>query len=354
MAEGDVMRDRRGRRRRAGRLKHSDIEKQRVIKIREQLERQEGAPIGSKAVKLEYKSKFGQEISEWFINRTIKEHKEAASSQQKGRLVGDYILEDYAARKLKRFGKVIMSLDFMGMKQVKGVEAPTYFLCSKYIHPQTLGIVSQISARTGDEVIRILKYIWRSYIKPDLVKLNYNSAFGANASHQGCMGKLPIFMLNLGIIPFYVPTPETVGTVDLESFSCVFSEPLCRLLWLRSPQEIDFKIENFYLEYRRRSDSNFEKLKVQVSYFKSIFADVDLENREVNNFMEHKVLFLKMVEPKREGKTGKYGVIKVLSTVIKLGIELINSVVLCKLDLKKKNYLSTVRVPRGNFSWWRK
>lgn len=340
MDEDEIEHDRRGGRQ--GRpVKYSDDDRSRILAIRRQLEQQSAAGIGSAVIKRIFKRKYGREVSEWFINKTLKETRIELEAPDEATVAARRT--EWSAAELKRWGKIIMSLEFWGTSAGKSHGPPTYFLSCKYLYPGNLGIVSQIAAQTSEEVIRILKYIWRLYLKPDLVKMSFHSAFGVGLPRPYTIGKLAICLLNLGIKPYYTAAPdmsEPFDTIDLDKPANVFSNGFRYRLSFPSRSPAPFKIENFHLEYREERSADFERLKLPEISFKSIFSDVDIENRSVNLFPESRIYFS---SPVRAGRgfpsSGCLGFVKILSVDVDLDREWIDSTVLGKLDVKKKLYL---------------
>jgi hypothetical protein len=328
MSEEELAADKRGWQ--EGRLKrHSQEERERIIAIRQQLEQQGGQqPFGSRIVKSIYKERYGEAISEWFINKTIKAHKEASADnwvrgngQEEG--FGDDLLP-----LLKRWGRVIMSIEFISLAEMEGEETPTYLLACKYIYPYQLAIVSRIESRTTDEVVKILKHTWSSYKKPDLVLLGYHRALGVNLSHRGCLGRLGLFFLNLGILPFYAPAPQSrieTGTVEWRS---LLAAPFYRYLTVPGQKAADYRIESFYLECRKRGGGDGARLKIGEPLLRSIFAKVDVDNKEVGRFGADRIFFLQAVKAP--------GVVKILAVDIELDRTLIGATVCCELNVKEK------------------
>lgn len=348
MDEDEILNDRRGRKKPKKKMfKYSEKVCRRILKIREWLRRQENVSFGSRAIKSEYKLRFGEEVSEWFINKVLREQRELKDINQRNEWSRQ--CECFPVNKLKRFGKVIMSIDFFGIRQRRGSGSPVCFLSCKYLYPYILGIVSQVSAQNCDEVMRILKYTFCNYVKPDLIKLNYNSAFGANLSRAKCIGRLPIFLLNSGIVPFYAQASCPDYGFDVGPIANVFTEPFSKLLSFPHKQDLEFKLENLYLEYRGKSDSSFLKLKVEEFSFQDVFSDDRLENRNVYRFLKGTIYFSRIVEASAVSDNGeKSGIIKVLNTEIELPAELIHSTVICRLDIKKKT--GSVQRKRGGSS----
>ena len=77
--------------------------------------------------------------------------------------------------------------------------------------------------------------------------------------------------------------------------------------------------------------------EIEKPKFINDYNDTDFENKEVKNFKETKIYFLRIVRRKGE-KAGEneYGFIDILKQEIKLPKDLINLFVFCVLDLKSK------------------
>lgn len=334
LEEGDIGNDGRGWKK--GKLKkHSYVEKLQVLEIRKKLEQIPGNAIGPKVIQSIYRQRFGKETSEWFIKQTIREHKEKKVSRPLGKKIDDH--DGYPVQRLRKSDKRMMHLDFFGIGPRQKRRERTYFLSCKYIYPYNAGIVSQVSARTSDEVIRILNHIWRLYAKPDFIKMSYSPAFGATLSQERCIGKLAICLLNLGITPFYSPTVRVDDQIDARQFNTIFSRNFCSQLYLHHSKKSQFKIKSFYLEYSDTDNSGFDRLRNKIPSYKSIFTGIDIENKNVNYFLKSRIFFSCLVKANGEmGMPETSGVIRILAVEIKLPAQLIDSLILCELHLKKK------------------
>ncbi len=113
------------------------------------LEKEDSYFIGSEVVKQNYENQTGKEVSKSYVDLVLKE-KGMVKSQEK-----------------KKKGK------------------------SKYICPQKQGIATRIEGQTTEETIKALKEIWKTRLIPEILKIDNDSAFGANLSHEnrGIMGR---------------------------------------------------------------------------------------------------------------------------------------------------------------------
>lgn len=262
------------------------------------------------------------------------------SPQKKRKGVSKYM--QYPQYTLNKFGKIMMSMDFIGPKYLKGSKDRINFLSCKYIRPKKEGIVKRIGGQTTDEAIRILKEIWQTNHIPDVLKIDNDSAFGTNLSQKMCVGRLTLFLLNLGIKPLYVAPISPWNNGEVEGFNSVFSRKFRNKLKFTDENEIDIKIKDFNMSYEKYNNLINNNPEIEKPKFINDYTDIDFENKEVKNFKETKIYFLRIVRRKGE-KAGEneYGFINILKQEIKLPKNLINLFVFCILDieLKKRSYV---------------
>ena len=91
--------------------------------------------------------------------------------------------------------------------------------------------------------------------------------------------------------------------------------------------------------------------EIEKPKFINDYNDTDFENKEVKNFKETKIYFLRIVRRKGE-KAGanEYGFIDILKQEIKLPKDLINLFVFCVLDLKSKNLTINIENDDGKLN----
>jgi hypothetical protein len=230
-----------------------------------------------------------------------------------------------------------MSIDFIGPKYLKGSNNKINFLSCKYIRPKKEGIVRRIEGQTTDEVIKILKEVWQTNPIPDVLKVDNDSAFGANLRHKMNVGRLTLFSLNSGIKPLYFAPRSPWNNGNVEGFNSVFSKKFWNRLQFTDEDEIDIKIKDFNVAYEKYTNLISNNPEIEKPKFIDDFKDVDFENKEVKNFKETKIYFLRIVRLKGEkGGEKEYGFIDILKQEIKLPKDLINLFVYCILDLKSK------------------
>lgn len=324
MDEEDLKTDRRGCRPKS-RCKYGDLELQRILEIRSQLVYEPGARKGSSHIKERYRQLYGEEISEWFINKSIRQHRERIVEGKKHRPT----VSTFRLPSRLRKDKVIMSLEFLGVRHLKVPGESVFFLACKYLEPFKLGVVSKVSAMSCDEVVKVLKYTWTQYRMPDFVQMPYHSVFGANLVHERCIGNLALFLLNVGVVPVYVPVERDAENVDLFNGEGIFSHEFCDCLAMGSDRGSGLKIDSFYLEYRDSKGNSGQEIKLSKPAIERLKGEDFLKNRVVKNF-PYPYLYFVQIASRPEGG------IRILSYDIRLDRQYGGHPIFCKLDLKKK------------------
>jgi len=335
MTEEELTQDNRGWKKGNPR-KYTKQQKEEIKNIRKKLEKEESFFIGAKVVHANYnKSHTTENVSKEFVDRTLREYKMVKSPQKKRKGKSKYM--QYPKHTLNKLGKSVMSIDFIGPKHLKGSNKKINFLSCKYIRPKKEGIVKRIEGQTTDEVIKILKEIWRTNPIPDVLKVDNDSAFGANLRHKMNVGRLTLFLLNLGIKPLYVAPRSPWNNGHAEGFNSVFSKKFWNKIRFTDEGEIDIKIKDFNVAYEKYTNLINNNPEIEKPKFISDFKDVDFENKEVKNFKETKIYFLRIVRRKGEKKSEEEtGFINILNQEIEISKDLINLFVYCILDIKLK------------------
>lgn len=334
MDEEEIEKDARGWEK-GKRRKYRDIERKQVIDIRNELEEAEERSIGSRVLKREYQQRFGSEISEWFIQETLKEFNEMLGVQKKEISYDQFV--KHVEKKLGKFGKVIMEINCWASKYGKGKKRGINFISCRYVYPFQFGIISQISELAYHEVKEKLKSIMTRYVRPDILRMSYHPVFGVNLSQSNCFGNLTFFLLNLGINPLYSVPKSIRCHREVDWFKRVFSDTFFTQLHFGHRQIKEIEVQNLYLEFRRKSDKP-QDIRTKNPYFINAFTEEDLLNRHIDHFLTHHVFFLRIVEPKRDGAriTGR---INLLGVEIILERGIIHLPVLCKLELRAQSLL---------------
>nr|CBH38481.1 hypothetical protein BSM_19580 [uncultured archaeon] len=196
-----------------------------------------------------------------------------------------------------------------------------------------------------------MKEILKTHPIPEILKIDNDSAFGANLPHERHIGKLAFFLLNLGVYPLYVAPRSPWNNGQVEGFNSVFSKKFWNKLQFSDEQEIDIKINDFnvaYEKYSRLVSNNPERKEKDIKYIDD-FKDANLENKCVEQFKADKIYFLRIVRRKNDkGSDKEYGFIDILKHEIKLPKDLINLFVFCVLDLKSKLLKINIELDDGS------
>ena len=348
MDESEISSDNRGGEKGKSR-KYTPETKRQIIKIRTDLEKEDSYFIGSKVVKENYENQTGEKVSKSFVDRVLKEAGMVKSPGKKKKGRSKYMkYPDYTLTKL---GKSMMSIDFIGPKYLKGSDNRINFLSCKYIRPQKQGLVTRIEGQTTEETIAALKEIWRTHPIPEVLKIDNDSAFGANLPHERYIGKLALFLLNLGVYPLYIAPRSPWNNGQVEGFNSVFSKKFWNKLQFSDEQEIDVKIKDFNVAYEKYSQliSNNPEIKEGDIKHMDDFKNVNLENKAVKHFRADKIYFLRIVRRKNDkGSDKEYGFIDILKHEITLPKDSINLFVFCVLDIRSKNLKINIELDDGS------
>jgi len=348
MDESEISSDNRGGEKGKSR-KYTPETKRQIIKIRTDLEKEDSYFIGSKVVKENYENQTGKKVSKSYVDRVLKEAGMVKSPGKKKKGRSKYM--KYPEYMLTKLGKSMMSVDFIGPRYLKGSNNRINFLSCKYIRPEKRGIATRIEGQTTKETITALKEIWKTHPIPEILKIDNDSAFGANLSHAKYIGKLAFFLLNLGVYPLYIAPRSPWNNGQVEGFNSVFSKKFWNKLQFSDEQEIDIKIEDFnvaYEKYSRLVSNNLELKEKDIKHIDD-FKDVNLENKRVEHFKADKIYFLRIVRRKNDkGSDKEYGFIDILKHEIKLPKDLINLFVFCVLNLKSKLLKINIELDDGS------
>lgn len=327
--------------------KYTQQQKGEVKEIRVQLEKEGSFFIGAPVILDNYNSQHETKISQRFVDRTLKEYKLVKTPQKKRKGASKYM--KYPQHTLNKMGKCMMSVDFIGPKYLKDSGDRINFLSCKYIRPSKEGIIKRVEGQTTEEAIRVLTEVWNDNPIPDVLRIDNDSAFGANLSREKQIGSFTLFLLNLGVKPLYIAPRSPWNNGGVEGHNSVFSKKFWNKLRFTDEKEVDVKIKGFNLEYEKYTNLVNNNPPLENPKFMDDFKGVDLKNKHVNKFRGHKIYFLRITRRKGEKcDINEYGFIDVLKHEIKLPVDLINLFIYCVLDIKKKKLFCYTETKEGN------
>lgn len=318
--------------------KHEEEEKERIKNLRKELIKENSYFIGDKVIQSNYENLYGNKLPLWFINKTLKENGLVKSIRKKEKGRSKYM--KYPVNTINRLGKSMMSIDFIGPKYLTGSSERVNFLTCKYIRPNKKGIVKRVSGQTAQEAINVLMEIWKANPIPDVLKVDNDSAFGANLTHEMCVGKLTLFLLNIGVTPLYIAPRSPWNNGDVEGFNSVFSKKFWNRLKFTDEEEIDINIVDFNVAYEKYSHLIDNNAEIKNPKYIADFKDIDFSNTQINKFKTHRIYFLRVVRRIGEkGDANENGHINILGKEIVLKKDLINLFVFCEVNIKAEKLI---------------
>jgi hypothetical protein len=315
--------------------KHEEEEKERIKNLRKELIKENSYFIGDKVIQSNYENLYGNKLPLWFINKTLKENGLVKSIRKKEKGRSKYM--KYPVNTINRLGKSMMSIDFIGPKYLTGSSERVNYLTCKYIRPSKKGIVKRVSGQTTQEAINVLMEIWKINPIPEVLKIDNDSAFGANLTHKMCVGKLTLFLLNLGVTPLYIAPRSPWNNGDVEGFNSVFSKKFWNHLKFTDEEEIDINIEDFNVSYEKYSHLIDNNAEIKYPKYITDFKGIDFSNTQINKLKSHRIYFLRIVRRKgNKADSNEEGYINILGKEIVLGKDLINLFVFCEVNIKEE------------------
>ncbi len=334
MSEEELPKDNRGWQK--GRLRiHTENEKDRIIKIRKQLKKEECYFIGARVVVANYQKQHKEKITQRFVDRVL--NAEGLVSQRQKKIKGRSKYMCYPTQTLSKLGKILMGIDFIGPKYIEKGRERINFLSCKYIRPMQWGMTRRIKGQTTDEAIQTLLSLWKDHPMPDVIKMDNDAAFGLNALQKSSIGRFTLFLLNVGISPLYVAPRSPWNNGETEGHNSVFSKKFWNKLRFHKEEEIDIEIEKFNIEYKKYSNLICNNPEIKKPRYIGDYKKIDLENRKKYKFKKNKIYFLRIVRRKGDkGEKNEKGFINVLGIDIILPKSCINLYTFSIIDLKKE------------------
>lgn len=330
--------------------KHDKNEVERIKILRMELVSEGSYFIGDKVVQQNYKHRYKQNIPLWFVKKVLKENKMVKSPTKDKTKKSRYMR--YPETTLRKSGKLVMSIDFIGPKYLKGSYRRINFLSCKYLRPVQTGVVKRVEGQTAKETIKTLKELWKVHPVPDVVKMDNDAAFGSNLTHKQCLGQVGIMLLNLGVIPLYVAPRSPWNNGSVEGFNSIFAKKFWSKIRFTNEDEISVGIKKFNLEYEKYSHLVGNNASIKNPYYLTgREQDVDLFNKKVEKLKQDKIVFLRIVRRKGEkSEEDEKGFIQLMGKDIKLDKSFINLFTYCELHIKDKKLSIYVEEENGSLT----
>ena len=166
--------------------------------------------------------------------------------------------------------------------------------------------------------------------------MDNDAAFGAHSTHKESLGRLTIFLLNLGVAPLYTAPRSPWNNGEVEGCNSIFARKFWNRIQFSDEEEVDVEIKKFNLEYKKYSDLIENNPEINNQKFMKDFKLEELENRSVKKFREKTIYFLRIVRRKGEkGGENEKGFINILGRDIPLDKSYINLFTFNTIDLDK-------------------
>ena len=337
MSEDEIIVDNRGWEKNR-RRKYKQEDEKTITSIRKDLVKEGSYFWGDIVIRSNFNNRTKKDVSLWFVNSVLRE--KGLSKPHRKRQKGGSKYMMYPFNTINKLGRSMMSLDFIGPRYLEGSPDKINFLSCKYIRPTKEGIVKRISGQTTEQTIQVLKEIWEDYFIPEALKIDNDSAFGANLPAKKCVGRLTFFLLNIGVKPLYIAPRSPWNNGEVEGFNNVFSKKFWNRISFENEEEIDIKIKDFNFEYEKYSKLVSNNPSIEKKRKISDFKEQDLANKEVKKFKAKDIFFLRIVRRKgdKDGKNER-GFINILGEEITLKKGLINLFVFCRISLERKKII---------------
>lgn len=324
---------------------YTQEQKRRVIKIRNELRKEESYFFGSDVIEENYKIRYPDEEtpSQYFINKSLREEN-LTMNQKKERVKDGSKHLKYPKDKLDKTGKVVLGIDFVGPRFISDQTEPVHFMARKYIRPLKYGRMTRIESQTTDEALRVLLEDFKTLPVPDVIRLDNDRAFGVGSFQERTIGSFLKVLLNLGVTPIFSAFSQPWNNGATEGFNSMFSRKMWNKLKFSDEEEIDVEIKGFNFEYQKYKDlvanndeeewdqerALGEEYQLPEKYKKGLKKDSDMQ-----------MYWLRVVKENPEAEPGQEkGQIKIFKEEIALPKTYVNQYTLNRLDvLDEKLYV---------------
>lgn len=238
--------------------------------------------------------------------------------------------KSYPEQLIKRLSNLTEEMDFVGYKLIENYPYPLHFLSLFYRELQ-YGEIKRIRAEKTLPVMEYLIEHWKTNPLPDLMKLDNDAAFIGSGSAKKSLGKLIKFLLNLNVIPLFVPQSSPWALAKIEGSHSVFNKKVWTSKKFLTPQEIDQELENYN---QKLKEYKLRKFKIEIKNPKYLPPDFKLTPNlysRLKNKRDKFIYFIRLVH-----EENGVSLINVLNQKIYLEEEYNNHYVFTKLNIEKE------------------
>lgn len=163
---------------------------------------------------------------------------------------------------LEGLGEILLQVDFIGPRFIKGNPEPLHFLSCKYVRPFKLHVFIRIKAQTTTEVLNALTTLFFVLQKPipDIIQMDNDSAFRGFIERKSCIGRLVRWACANRIIPLFNAPSSPWNNGSNEGGNNVFDKKFWQGFEFSSFEELDQKLKKFNQAYEIYLIPDYEKL----------------------------------------------------------------------------------------------
>jgi hypothetical protein len=152
---------------------------------------------------------------------------------------------------LEAVGTVLMQMDFIGPRFIKGDPTPLHFLSIRYVRPIKKQLFFRIKSQTTNAVLKILSTLFFALECPfpDVVQQDNDAVFRGNITSKGVVGRYIRFWCHNGVIPIFNASKSPWNTGSVEGANSVFDRKFWQQFHFTSIEEVDAKLQEFNEAY---------------------------------------------------------------------------------------------------------
>ncbi len=349
----DIQADHRGWKK--GRLRKYDRQTQeRVLKIRQELRKEESYFFGPDVIRANYENRYPGEKPPTmsFITKTIREAGWTRMTSKRDRSGNASRYMNYPQRALDKMGQVVEGVDFMGPRYIEGRSQGVHFLSRKYIRPMKYGMTTRVKSQSTDEALSVVIEDWKQHPIPDVLRMDNDAAFGAYRRHPRRIGRFTKVLLNLGITPLYSALSQPWNNGATEGYNSVFARKFWKRLRFSDEDEIDTEIKQFNLEYAKYNRLVGNNVAMESVQHRTLLQSFELPDQyqEALNRSQPLVIYWLREVTQDEERSRVRATIGILGETIELPKHYINQFTLSRLDVKEAKLSVMVETQEGTLS----
>lgn len=313
-----------------GRLrKRTEKEKNRIIKIREGLVKNNAFFYGPDAVLQEYRERFPDSLlpPRSFVAEVISRN--CRTDQRTNRMVGGSKYLHYPQTSIEKLGNIIQEIDFAGGRALKTERDLVHIFFRVYTQPFKLPQALRIDAPRGQEALNVLVEDWKQFPVPHILKMDNDVAFSVGGRyHEFSMSKFISTILNLDITPLFTAYNKPWNNGCVEGANSVFVRKIIKKIYIENLSHLDKQIKRFNKAYLKR----LQRMPKGMVLSRDFIVPTIKETKLKPNLQNPTVCFIRQVLEEENGQIA----IRVFKVPIELDKQYLKQFVLAKLNVYQK------------------